>query len=96
MLSVLFLGLISPRKSKKSKTGPKTELAEKVQESELLKENLYDAEIDFVKQEKLERQKLWMVENKRNSTKKFYNFSAGPGCLPQSVLAQARDEIMDY
>jgi len=28
--------------------------------------------------------------------KRIYNFSAGPACLPTSVLEQARDELLDY
>ena len=27
---------------------------------------------------------------------RFYNFSAGPSCLPEEVLRQAADEMMDY
>lgn len=27
---------------------------------------------------------------------KIYNFSAGPACLPQEVLAQAQDELLNY
>ena len=27
---------------------------------------------------------------------RVYNFSAGPSCLPEEVLRQAADEMMDY
>ena len=27
---------------------------------------------------------------------RVYNFSAGPACMPESVLAQLRDEITDF
>ena len=43
MLTVLLVGIASLPKSKKSKTEPKTDLVEKVQESELLKDNSFDA-----------------------------------------------------
>ena len=42
MFTVLFIGLATMPKSKKSKTQPKIEQLEKVQETELLKENSID------------------------------------------------------
>ena len=42
MLTVLLVGIASLPKSTKSKTEPKTDLVEKVQESESLKENSFD------------------------------------------------------
>ena len=33
--------------------------------------------------------------NTQNSTDRIYNFSAGPSTLPESVLEQAREDILN-
>mmetsp|Transcript_11471 Transcript_11471/g.14432 ORF Transcript_11471/g.14432 Transcript_11471/m.14432 type:complete len:87 (+) Transcript_11471:23-283(+) len=37
-----------------------------------------------------------MNNNNTESTHRVYNYSAGPGALPEPVLKQARESLLDY